>query len=454
MPDTSLDLGKTNILLKFNEPASRRQAIELIQGLVGPCAFGLQGVEMFVSKPLNTNQFRPSQVILEVDKRPTPREIVEFFDRNGGGSGSLRIKTVGSNSYQISTPVCAAADYLAWSDRFRGDFDLIRKALERPYVRMDGDYHDPLTIPLPNFVAFRTVAQTLAQRAQCYLLLGQPEGAVQELTQLRDLCRVLEGAPTGKPMTLVAAMINVVINGGLYADVIADGLRLHAWQEPQLVLLQKQLGQINLGPCMVESFRAERACAWRTMQTNVLAKLAVQRPNATLWQKMRNLRPPNIVKGFFFFNMVTIAKLHQDLIDSIDPVHKTVVPRRIGEFEREQETLGRHFSPYTFYAVIMIPNFANAVRTFACNQTRIHQAKTACALELYRSKRGEYPERLDELAPQTISELPQDIVGGRGLKYRRTSDGDFLLYSIGWNETDDGGEICSSSPGGGDWVWP
>ena len=28
---------------------------------------------------------------------------------------------------------------------------------------------------------------------------------------------------------------------------------------------------------------------------------------------------------------------------------------------------------------------------------------------------------------------------GRSLKYRRTNDKRFLLYSVGWNETDDGG---------------
>ena len=91
----------------------------------------------------------------------------------------------------------------------------------------------------------RQFLKSLAQRAQCYLLLGQPDKALQELTLLNDLRRLMEGAPTGKPMTLVAVMINVAVTG-LYAETIADGFRLHAWQEPQMVALQKQLKQINL----------------------------------------------------------------------------------------------------------------------------------------------------------------------------------------------------------------
>ena len=68
-------------------------------------------------------------------------------------------------------------------------------------------------------------------------LLGQPEAALHELTLMNDARRILSGAPTGKPMPLVSAMINVAI-AGVYADTIAvqDGLHLHIFaQEPQLV---------------------------------------------------------------------------------------------------------------------------------------------------------------------------------------------------------------------------
>ena len=40
----------------------------------------------------------------------------------------------------LITTVASAKDYLAWSDQFEPDFDLIREALKRPYARMDGDY--------------------------------------------------------------------------------------------------------------------------------------------------------------------------------------------------------------------------------------------------------------------------------------------------------------------------
>jgi hypothetical protein len=46
------------------------------------------------------------------------------------------------------------------------------------------------------------------------------------------------------------------------------------------------------------------------------------------------------------------------------------------------------------------------------------------------------------------------------MNYRLLSDGQFLLYGVGWNEKDDGGVIVMNKdesdfdPDRGDWVWP
>ena len=87
-----------------------------------------------------------------------------------------------------------------------------------------------------------------------------------------------------------------------------------------------------------------------------------------------------------------------------------------------------------------IPNFSRATKALAGNQTRVNQAFIACGLERYRGAHGDYPETLDTLVPQFIEKLPRDLLGGQPLHYQRTADGKFMLYSIGWNDTDDGGK--------------
>lgn len=108
--------------------------------------------------------------------------------------------------------------------------------------------------------------------------------------------------------------------------------------------------------------------------------------------------------------------------------------------------------PYSFLVAMGLPNFVKAVQTTARNQTLANEAYIACGLERYRLAHRQYPETLEALVPQFAEKLPHDLIGGQPLKYHRTADGQFVLYSIGWNEQDDGG-VPGKTIGEGDWVW-
>ena len=114
--------------------------------------------------------------------------------------------------------------------------------------------------------------------------------------------------------------------------------------------------------------------------------------------------------------------------------------------------------PFTFFAAIGVPQFSKALQTTAYIQTSANQMQIACALERYRLALGEYPETLDALMPRFIEKLPHDIIGGKPLHYQRAAAGQFILYSVGWNETADGGVTVLKDDGSpdwekGDWVW-
>ena len=136
---------------------------------------------------------------------------------------------------------------------------------------MDGDYRQPFEIPIPNFFAF--VPRANARPTSAMSSAAWPTGKSVARIDLDSRSEPIAGSrPTGKPMTLVGAMINVAITG-LYVDAIADGMRLQAWREPQLAALQDQLQEINLPPFVMEAFRVKGMAICHALETMKPSKL-------------------------------------------------------------------------------------------------------------------------------------------------------------------------------------
>ena len=72
------------------------------------------------------------------------------------------------------------------------------------------------------------------------------------------------------------------------------------------------------------------------------------------------------------------------------------------------------------------------------SMTRLDAGLAGLALREYRRRHGAYPNALAELVPETLPRTPIDYVDGAPLRYRRSSAG-YLLYSVGENGVDDGG---------------
>jgi hypothetical protein len=430
----------------------RKQLTESLENAMGANALGSQGSALLI-RPLN--QIRPLRIVCHSENMPPDAEMIEFFTELFPqasarlGSPRIWVEPAGTNSFRVIVDSASAADYLAWSDQFNPDFNLIREVLKRPFARMDGDYSQWFTMPIPDYVSVRAVVQTLAQRAQCYLLLGQPEKALPELTLLNDSRRLLESAPTGKPMTLVATMIDAAVVD-LYADTITEGMRLGAWHEPQLIELQQQRDELKLS-LIAESFRAERAgmCSYFEQLLS---------HDTGVWEFVKSESHLAMPRGWLYLNLITIAKFHQDVLDVIDVKQNTVLSHKVDEITEGFDARTKHFRPNTYVAAIVIPNYTRAIVTFAHSQTLANEAQVVCALERYRLAHNQYPESLEALIPLFMEKLPRDVIDGEPLHYRRQANGTFLLYSVGWNETDDGGQVALKKDGSedrekGDWVW-
>ena len=96
-------------------------------------------------------------------------------------------------------------------------------------------------------------------------------------------------------------------------------------------------------------------------------------------------------------------------------------------------------------------------------QTQQQMTLTALGIQRYRLKTGRLPSQLSDLVPGYLAALPRDFMSGKVLLYRLRPAGDgFLLYSVGEDGKDDGGNAAQQDDkktyrqiwDGRDGVWP
>jgi hypothetical protein len=178
-------------------------------------------------------------------------------------------------------------------------------------------------------------------------------------------------------------------------------------------------------------------------------------------------------RGWYHLEQLSYCQLFQlQLNGAFDTDEKQVFPKQIESNANAlyQALAGGNSvaiicTRHQFLTAIILPALSKIPPKAAAVQTATDEAATTCALERYRLANGQFPETLEALVPRFISQLPNDVISGESYKYHFTHDlpsqgsgassGQFVLYSVGWNETDDGGVPGQTlfDDKQGDWVW-
>jgi hypothetical protein len=113
------------------------------------------------------------------------------------------------------------------------------------------------------------------------------------------------------------------------------------------------------------------------------------------------------------------------------------------------------------FSMISIPNYQKAFQTAVQKETQRQLTITAIALKRYELRNRRPAPDLQALVPEFLSVLPRDYFSTNHLRYHITEPGSPLLYSVGADGHDDGGDPSPAQKGqapdlwsGRDAVWP
>ena len=360
-------------------------------------------------------------------------------------------------------PQTPALDVLLALSKYDPLIERLRQDSQLPYSRFPIEYtgedKNPAMILLPHLSAIKGFASVLELRAIAELQNGQSDEALADVNlmfRLADANRV-------EPF-LISHLVRVAILQ-IALQPIYEGLANHQWSDSQLAELDSKLSNFDFLADYKFALRGEMIF----LQEGVLDYLR-RHPEQiqNMGSDMQTSSPflarvvANLIPGSLFYqNELHSARAMEGYyLPAVDTNRDILSPSFIRAADSAIKTDTRHANAYNIFERMVLPAFSPSSITFAYGQNAANLARVAIALERYRLAHGEYPDSLDPLAPQFITQLPHDIINGQPLHYQRTANGQFILYSVGWNEKDDGGTVVlkkGSTPGvdreKGDWVW-
>jgi hypothetical protein len=406
---------------------------------------------------------------------------------------SLEIIPLDTNKFPVAPqPQSPAADVLLALSRYDAVIAELRQAGERPFSRFPLNYQeeDTTVVRLPHLSSLKRCAGVLQLRAIAEAQAGQSEQALADVKLMLRLAESVHDEPTWISHIVSMDIANVAI------QPVWEGFAERRWSEAQMQELSAQLEKLDLISDQQIAFRGERAVhlgyieffrKLRVDDTGTMLNAVCPRfvtslekgsrylpgmPNMSDWFRRRQNQNQGkdflmltlnrlLPAGWYDWNKAALAKMYQEQVLPIARPEKHLVSLKTSmKANGFIDSAGQpgNINPQDALALMFVASSAYSVQKTAKAQNAVDMAIVACALERYHLAEGEYPETLAVLAPEYLKAIPPDVVDGQPLHYRRTNDGRFVLYSIGWNGQDDGGVVSLTESGRvdvrkGDWIW-
>lgn len=344
----------------------------------------------------------------------------------------------------------------------------LQAASQRPSARYPIFYNleDPWGILLPHLANVKKACQRLQLRACAALAAGQTERALADI----KLMFYLANSPGNEPF-LISHLVRIACMQ-IALQPVWEGLAERRWSESELKILQSLLSGHDFVTSTKKALDGERAAGVFTVDLvrrkglKYLLAIQNQTPLPPMGQCLMAGLSAIVPSGWYHQEKLNYCRLHHLLVGtSFDTAGQRISPRQIEEnTEAFARAVNRGGGPsgkisaileHRFLATLLLPSLGKVGPKAAAIQVALDEATLGCALERYRRVNGQFPQQLEALVPKFIPALPRDVISGQRYQYRRPSDQQFVLYSIGWDETDDGGNpgVAIFDQGQGDWLW-
>jgi hypothetical protein len=352
-------------------------------------------------------------------------------------------------SFELSDPK-GILDYFSQHAK---EMENIEEALGRPRVRWNLDYTKGFEMRFPHLNAALDIAKILQLRAQAHIRLGQDTEAIKDIHLI-----LRSGDLVRRDNYLIGHLVSITCDS-IAQQLIWEGMQRRLWNEAQLRELQKLEQRTDYVDNLQHAMRWERA-VFLDIVSRMKVEDLVRLTGASDTTRSRgfeeriflllvSLRP----KGWLDQERVYCCQIHESAF-----FQSSAPPELIANTKTTFKKLMQDFAfiPNLFYrplTKLAMPSIEGSLNKTFNTMAGFGMINASAAIERHRLATGKLPQNLEALIPVYLDTMPLDPVDGKPLRYVIKNENDYLLYSIGWNETDDGG-VATKNRDQGDWVWP
>jgi hypothetical protein len=218
------------------------------------------------------------------------------------------------------------------------------------------------------------------------------------------------------------------------------------WSEADLVVLQGELASFDPMKEWPEIVEGERH-----YENGILDKLA----SDSVWERVSDCRmlfsdgnpSSNPTAGGFGLCPTGMIRESQLVANQYEDAASQWIDKS-GRWHPEK------FREADFDKLITFQHFLAAKMVSACERANkrvvaceawLREGAVALALERYRLRHHELPERLEALVPDFLSAIPMDPVDGQPLKYARQSTESYRLWCVGESAGGSFRDVCDAA---------
>lgn len=349
-----------------------------------------------------------------------------------------------------SQPGSPAQDVLQALSTFDPQINEVNKAMENPNAFWPTDYNFPFATILGGRTRMISLASFLQLRALAHLENNETDLAEKDY---------LASFRLERPLMKSCFLVDYLVMAGVRAvddSILWEGIRRHAWNQVQLQEMEAALGSIDMLAYAQKAIRTERAQAVYSVKfvqnghDNLVTDISAPGNLEDRWARFEMLafltcRP----SGWGDRELIYLSSEAQKQIESID-VASGRLDSTYWENWRDPKTWPDLIKINFCMSGILMAPYKKTGSKIAQTEMCRRLARLGCYLEEYRLAHGGYPEKLEDL-PSLPAHLNQEVLSDQPLRYKRKGEG-YILYSIGWDQKDDGGKrAVGDNPG--DWVW-